>query len=1079
MHIVFRERHGLEETETPFDLGQDPADIAVLSFSDSDLGAFAAAWHRAAADDPAFPRLRLANLVALRHPVSVDTYIERTLGGAKAILVRLIGGEGYWAYGLSGLQDLARRTGAQLAVLPADGRPDATLDSYSTLPADILRDMARLCDEGGVDAARAALAHLALAMGYKAAPALAPPPLPACGIYGAMAPLTDVPRIPIVFYRSYLAAADTGPIDALIQGLKQAGFNGYGLFLPSLKTPHAAQWVAAHLAAHPPAAIINATAFSATGDNGATPLDAPGVPVFQVALSTARRKDWAASERGLSPADLAMHVALPEVDGRIFAGVVSFKSPSRRDEALQYARFVHRADAERIQAVIGRIAAWHRLAMAKAGERKLALVLSTYPGRAEQMAHAVGLDALASANAVLADLQAAGYGAAPIEGLPERLQASHECWPVAAYEQALAQLPPVLQASVLECWGAPETDAAARAGQFYFPVVRSGNIMISLQPERGNVRAREVQYHDLSAPPRHAYVAFYLWLRAQNIHALVHMGAHGTLEWLPGKSAALSSACWPEALSAGLPVIYPFIVNDPGEAAQAKRRLGALTLGHLPPPMAASAVPEHLARLEALLDEYATADGLDPPRRNRLIQTIRDEARAKGVEQDLDLAADASLAEAVTRIDRFVCDLKESRFGDGLHVFGRGACGPAEMSGLLTALAGRRVAPGPSGSPARGRRDVLPTGRNMFAVDPRAIPTRAAYTQGVKLAEELLRRHLQDQGDWPKSLLIDLWGSATMRTAGEEFSMALHLAGLAPQWDEASTRVNGFEILPPAILGRPRIDITLRVSGLFRDVFPHLAQLFGAGAEALAAREEAFGENPYTQCGPRVFGPRPGQYGLAMGDAPVTFTPEARAVAADAWLNGASWSIGTDGVSRDTPEAFRQRLAGTEGFVHAQDLPETDVLLAADYAAHEGGIAAALSALELSAPPLYHLDATTPDQPRARLLREEIARVVRARAANPDWIKGMMAHGFRGAAEMAATLEHMAAFANLAGAVPAHLFDLYFTATLGQQAVRAFIARENPAALARMWDVFGRLQAAGLWDTRNNAIIAALAESAV
>ncbi len=647
---------------------------------------------------------------------------------------------------------------------------------------------------------------------------------------------------------------------------------------------------------------------------------------------------------------------------------------------------------------------------------------------------------------------------------------------MAAYRQVLKALPEVLQNALAEDWGAPEEDAAVQDGMFHFSVVRSGNLLIALQPERGNRKARETQYHDLSAVPCHGYVAFYLWLRAQQIHALVHLGAHGTLEWLPGKSAALSGACWPEALAGDLPVIYPFIVNDPGEAAQAKRRIGAVTIGHMPPPLAPSATPEHLIRLEALLDEYATAEGLDPPRRNRLITIIREEAQARGVEQDLGLAPDASLAEAVTRIDRFVCDLKESRFGEGLHVFGQGECGAAEQAGLLAALDGKRVAPGPSGSPARGRKDVLPTGRNMFAVDPRAIPTRASHAQGVKLAEELLRRHLQENGDWPKSLLVDLWGSATMRNAGEEFAMALHLAGLAPRWDEGSTRVTGFEILPPALLGRPRIDVTLRISGLFRDVFSHLAQLFAAGTEALAAREEAEGENPYIQRSPRVFGPRPGQYGLAMGDAPVIFTPEARGHAAEAWLEGASWSIGADGVSRETSQALRERLAGTDGFVHVQDLPETDLLLAADYAAHEGGIVAALASLGLSTPPLYHLDATNPEQPRARLLTEEISRVVRARAANPAWVRGMMAHGFRGGAELAATLDHMAAFANLAQAVPGHLFDLYFDATLGQAEVADFLAAQNPAALARMRDVFKRLRAAGLWETRSNAILAALGE---
>ncbi|WP_309663847.1 cobaltochelatase subunit CobN [Tabrizicola sp.] len=1072
MHVVFRESHGLEETDTPFDLGQDPADLVVLSFSDSDLGAFAAGWQRGRAS---LPSVRLGNLIALKHPLSVDTYAEKTLAGAKAILVRVIGGEAYWPYGLATLQDLARRRGMALAVLPADGRPDARLDALSTLPVSTLRRLQALCDAGGAVAAQAALAQLALAAGLYAGPVGGDKTVPDMGFYDPDHGVIAAPdgrdsNVLVTFYRSYLTAADTAPIDALITALRVAGFAAYGAFAPSLKSPGVAGWLRAHITAHPPVAILNATAFSAQAEDGTTPFDVADCPAFQVALSTARKRDWAASDRGLSPADLAMHVVLPEVDGRLFAGLVSFKSPGKRDPDLQFSRFAHRADAARIAAVVAKISAWHRLATTPAPGRELALILSTYPGRSHQMAHAVGLDALASTEALLADLAAQGYHTPSGPPLPLALTQTI-AWPLSAYRAALATLPQSLQ-EALAAWGVPEDDPAHRDGAFHFAATRRGRALIALQPERGDIDTRDAEYHDLARTPRHAYVAFYLWLRAQNPHALIHMGAHGTLEWLPGKSVALSDACWPEALIGAVPVIYPFIVNDPGEAAQAKRRIGALTLGHLPPPMVASSLPTALSTLERLLDEYSTADGLDPARRNRLIASIRDEAQASGVAADLGLPPDATPAEAITRIDRFVCDIKESQFGHGLHILGQGA---GEREGMLASLAGRRVAPGPAGSPYRGRSDVLPTGRNLFSVDPRAVPSRNAHAQGVKLAEELIRRHLQDQGDYPRGLVVDLWGSATMRTAGEEFAMAMHLAGLAPRWDDGSARVSGFEVIPLALLGRPRIDVTLRVSGLFRDVFPGLAQLFEAGAEALASREETAQDNPYTLRAPRVFGPQPGQYGLGMGTAADTFTDEARADAGEAWLKSSSWAIGIDGQSTENRKALAARVLAADSFVHPQDLPETDVLMAADYAAHEAGFAAAVARLGGQAPTLYHLDATRPDTPRARTLTEEIARVVRARAANPDWADGMMRHGYRGAAEIAATLDHMAAFAHLAQVVPPHLFDLYHTATLGRDDLRAFLAHENPGALAAMEDIFQRLRDAGLWITRRNSIASALA----
>ncbi|WP_304617813.1 cobaltochelatase subunit CobN [Paracoccus sp. (in: a-proteobacteria)] len=1057
MHVIFREQVGLDQTDTPYDPGQTPGDLVVLSFSDSDLGAFAEGWRRAAGG---LPPTRLCNLVALRHPVSVDAYVENTLSGARGILIRLIGGEAYWPYGLASVQDLARRKGIALAVLPADGRDDPRLDEVSTVPASVLRVLRRHCDQGGAVAAQAALAQMAVASGLEAAPVPGVKALPQTGFYDPDRGVLPEPggvQALVTFYRSWLAAADMAPIDALIRALRDRGIRAMGAFAPSLKAPGLEEWLMSALPGAPEL-VVNATGFS--GGGGGAPFGGWSCPVFQVALSTNRRRDWLAAERGLSPPDLAMNVVLPEIDGRIFAGNISFKAVSPRDPDLQFARFVHRPDPDLLAQAVDRIAAWHALAR---GARRVAMVLSTYPGRDWQQAHAVGLDAPASAQAVGQML------GTELPGLPQGTIA----WPLAAYRAALPRLPQALRDDLHAAWGAPETDPDCRDGAFHLRASRHGPVILALQPERSHREGREDSYHDLTRVPRHEYVAFYLWLAEQAPDLLIHMGAHGTLEWLPGKAVALSGTCWPQALLGAMPVIYPFIVNDPGEAAQAKRRIGAVTLGHMPPPMREAALPPGMAGLERSLDEYSTADGLDPARRDRLIAAIRDEARALGVEADLGIPPDASAAEAITRIDRFVCDIKESQYGEGLHVWGSGPCGDAERDGLMAALAGRFVPPGPSGSPHRGRSDVMPTGRNLFSVDPRAVPTPAAHAQGVKLAEELLRRHLQDHGDWPRGLVVDLWGSATMRTAGEEFAMALHLAGLKPVWDSGSGRVTGVEIVPLALLGRPRIDVTLRVSGLFRDVFPALAQLFQTGAEALAARDEAPDQNPYSG-GARVFGPQPGQYGLGMGTAPTEFTEAARQAAGEAWIAASSWAIGPDGASHKDRDALEGRLARADSFVHAQDLPESDLLLAADYAAHEGGFAAAMARIGGRAN-LYHLDATRPDRPRARTLNEEIARTIRARAADPAWADAMTRHGYRGAAEIAATLDHLAAFAHLAGAVPPHLFDLYHEATLSRPEIVAFMAEANPAALAAMGDLFQRLHDAGLWVTRRNSIRAGLA----
>ncbi|TVQ52627.1 MAG: cobaltochelatase subunit CobN, partial [Rhodobacteraceae bacterium] len=581
MHVVFRESHGLDETETPTDLGQRPADLVVLSLSDSDLGAMAAGWARGGGREGRMPSLRLANIAALKHPLSVDVYVEQTLEGAKGVLVRMIGGAPYWPYGLQQIAALARRNGIALAVLPGDGRPDASLDAFSTVPVSTLRRLQHLCDEGGAVAAQAALAQLAMAAGLYAGPVSGAKAVPMVGAWtpghGVACPLIaatpgDAPLALVAFYRSYLVAADLAPVEALCEALAARGFRALGLFAPSLKAPEAAGWLARQVRTLRPAVIVNATAFSGRGADGASPLDAAGAPVLQVALSTSTRAAWAEAARGLSPADLAMHVALPEVDGRLFAGVASFKEPGARDPDLEFARVAHRPEPPRIAAIADRAAAWRRLAATPASEKRVALVLSTYPGREWNLAHAVGLDAVASADAILGDLAEAGW--AVEDGVTvEDLRASRVRWPLAAYRAALARLPDGLRDALAAAWGAPEDDPAVEDGAFAFVALRRGRAVVALQPERGATAARDAEYHDLSRTPRHAYVAFYLWLRGET-DALVHVGAHGTLEWLPGKAVALSDECWPEALTGAMPVIYPFIVNDPGEAAQAKRRIG-------------------------------------------------------------------------------------------------------------------------------------------------------------------------------------------------------------------------------------------------------------------------------------------------------------------------------------------------------------------------------------------------------------------------------------------------------------------------------------------------------------------------
>jgi len=587
-------------------------------------------------------------------------------------------------------------------------------------------------------------------------------------------------------------------------------------------------------------------------------------------------------------------------------------------------------------------------------------------------------------------------------------------------------------------------------------------------------------------------VAFGLWLqRVMKVDALVHMGAHGTLEWLPGKAVALTAECFPEIVAGTLPVIYPFIVSNPGEAAQAKRRIAGVTIGHLPPPLVTAGLSGDARELERLVDEYAQADGLDRRRRERLAKLIIEEAQRTGLAREAGADPAAAPNDALRRIDAWLCDLKDLSIKDGLHIYGRAPVATAdaqwlvsveaERAALLAALDGRRVAPGPAGSPERGRRDVLPTGRNLFTADPRTLPTPTAMDFGRLACEEIIRAHLQAHGESLRSAVIDLWGSATLRTGGEEIAQGFALMGCRPIWDPASGRVTGIEVLPPAASGRPRVDVTWRISGLFRDLFPAQIALIDAATQAVAAREESDEENPLAAARrdtpaarfDRIFSNAPGAYGSGVEDLLARDTNNEDIAAA--YLAAASHSYGgAEGAGSVAPGAFARRIAAAEILIHPSDDPSRDLLEGAEDVAFVGGFAAAAKMFGRSAD-LVMLDLTDPQRPRARTLSAALARIVRARAINPRFIAGQMRHGPRGAAELAETLDRLADFADITDAVASNLFDLLFDAYVADATVRAFLLRENPQAAASIAARFERALRRGHWHPRRNDVDTVLA----
>ncbi len=1039
MHLLVRETRSLDEAAPAVDLGQSGADLVVLSFSDADLGALASVA-------TGTPSLRLANLARLRHPMSVDLYLEQTARHARCVIVRLLGGLDYWRYGAEEFAAACRASAIPFALLPGDGGNDPALAALSTVPSDVYARLDACFRHGGTANMARALRLAAHLAGRGPDDGGDAAPMAAHGIH-ARDPADGRPLAAIVFYRSHLASGDIAPIAALTEALRARGLAVGALHAASLKAPETAAFVAATLKSWRPAVVLNATGFSARqGD--ASPLDAAGAPVLQLVLSGASRDAWAASSRGLSPADLAMQVVLPELDGRLLTGAVSFKTEEPPDPALEYARTLHRPDPDGIALAADRAAGWARLAGTPRARRRIAIVLSDYPAIGGQRGHAVGLDTFASLAAILRILAESGY--------------TTEAADPAALTRALCDAPPQ-----------PLGGTAVRH-------LRLGNIVALIQPDRSDAADRRAAYHDPDQPPAAPYAALYRWLQA-TVDAIVHLGTHGSLEWLPGKAAALSAACWPRALLGGLPLIYPFILNNPGEAAAAKRRLGAVTIGHLTPPLRPAGSHGEAAELERMIDEYAAADGLDRRRTTALRARILAHATAAGLLAESGVPPDAPEDDALARLDAYLCDVKDMQIRDGLHVFATvpaadrqallkrtfsgalvDACAPAERAGLLAALDGRFVQPGPAGAPSAGRPDVLPTGRNLVSIDPRGVPTRAAMDLGTRAAQELLTRYRQDHGDWPRRIVLNLWGASTMRTGGEDLALALTLLGARPVWDDASSRVNGYEVLPLALLDRPRVDVTLRISGLFRDAFAAQMVLFDSVVSAIAARDETAEWNPLAGlAGVRIFGPPAGAYGAAVGAVIAHGDWRDRADLGRAWLAASAGAYGRDSDGAPRPDTLAARVRQTDAFLDRQDHAETDLLDGPEYAAHQGGFAAAAASLG-GAPALYHQEG------RIRTLAGQVARVVRGRAANPRWLAGMQRHGYRGAAEIARSVEALHAYAATLPDRFDRQFDLLFAATLGDPAIDAFMRRENPDARTAMAARFAEARDRGLWHPRRN-----------
>ncbi len=1289
MHLLLAQKGTITDGEEAIDLGQSPADILFLSAADTELSSIAAA-HRTRGSSAS---LRVASLLTLKHPMSVDTYVERTARHAKLIIVRPLGGASYFQYVLEAQHAAAVTHKFQIAVLPGYDKPDPGLEPFSTVSAEDRNRMWAYFTEGGADNMVRLLAYAEALIDGSEKPEPAAPLLkagiwwPGAGVIGVEAwkklaavrwglrpeDLTP-PTIALCFYRALVQSGETKPVEALIEALAAEGMTVLPVFVSSLKDAVSIGTLEAIFGDVPPMVVMNATGFavSAPGaDRKPTVLEFSDAPVLQVIFSGSSRAAWEASPQGLMARDLAMNVALPEVDGRILSRAVSFKAAAVYDNAVEANIVGHEPLADRVAFAAKLAANWARLRRATPSERRVAIIMANYPNRDGRLGNGVGLDTPAGTIEVMRAMAAAGYeiddipadGDALIRHLMDGPTNSarvdceiRETLSLSQYNSFFASLPVQIQNQVVDRWGRPEADPFFRDDRFALPLTRFGETLVGIQPARGyNIDPKET-YHAPDLVPPHGYLAFYAFLRQEfGAHAVVHMGKHGNLEWLPGKSLALSETCYPEVVFGPMPHLYPFIVNDPGEGTQAKRRTSAVIIDHLTPPLTRAESYGPLKDLEALVDEYYDAAGGDPRRLRLLSKQILELVRDIGLDHDAGIERTDGEDKALEKLDAYLCDLKELQIRDGLHIFGvapegrlltdltvalarvprgqgegadcslqraiakdaglgraasisplvgemsdrteggkasansedavplsvgradispsRGEInpepsfdpldcvlsdlwlgpkpailadisdapwrtagdtveriellagkfvsgelpcpdgwsatqavleevetrlkpsivqsGPAEIAALMTGLDGRFVAPGPSGAPTRGRPDVLPTGRNFYSVDSRAVPTPAAFELGKKSAELLIRRYLQDHGDWPTSFGLTAWGTSNMRTGGDDIAQAMALIGTKPVWDMISRRVTGYEIVPLAILGRPRVDVTLRISGFFRDAFPEQIALFDNAIRAVGALEEDDADNMIAarmraetarleaagiaskeaarRASYRVFGAKPGAYGAGLQALIDEKGWENRADLADAYLTWGSYAYGAGEDGKAERGLLEARLKTVEAVVQNQDNREHDLLDSDDYYQFEGGMSLAVEQMAGARPAIYHNDHSRPEKPVIRSLEEEIGRVVRGRVVNPKWIEGVMRHGYKGAFEIAATVDYMFAFAATTGAVRDHHFEAVYQAYVMDERVRQFMEDKNPAALREMTDKLMEAIDRGLWSPRSNS----------
>ncbi|WP_196889251.1 cobaltochelatase subunit CobN [Aureivirga sp. CE67] len=1214
-----------------FYIEQKPGDIVFLSSADTELHTLNEAYKTFHQEENGnVPSFRMTNLLYLKQELTIDNYMEDVLEKAKIVVCRLLGGMSYYGYLIESLTEMQERVGNKVVFLSAY-EPDVELMQLSSFSLEKLHQINTYFNAGGKDNAITLLKYISNEISATNYVINETKEIPTLFLFHHQKGIVsneelntllnpELPTMVIWAYRTHFVSENLDPIEVLSKTFERENCNVFTVFANNLREKNTLEEVKKLMTfdgKRKIASIINTTGFTIKMmEEKDFIFDQLNIPVIQAIFSSTNKDLWKEGLFGLTPTDIAMNIALPEIDGRIIGRAISFKKEIEKTALTDSSILKYEAYQPACDYTVSLAKNYAKLQSLKNKDKKIALILPNYPNKDSRLANGVGLDTPESCALFLKSLNENGFdvgNAIPkngtalmhwftqlttnaIETTNTRPHAA--ILPLEKFQKMWNALSSELKEKIENQWGKPSDDPYFTEKGFIIPGFRLGNIFVSIQPSRGYNQDPQAIYHSPDLAPTYQYLAYYTWVQKEfQTNAVIHFGKHGNLEWLPGKSVSLSNeTCFPAAIFDAIPHFYPFIINDPGEGTQAKRRNQAVILDHLIPPMTRAESYGKMVQLEHLAEEYYEAASLDTKRAKSIEKEIADLIKQTKLDVDLGINSD-DLDELLVKLDGYLCELKEAQIRDGLHIFGKAPeaeqledllialhrvpsynsigitqalakdlnisdnileekyenkCEISvdetlcrtygkvieslelkaktylqevlkqnkypenlpltktvlekiktetlgkildtkeETINLLKGLNGAYVSSGPSGAPTRGRLDLLPTGRNFYSVDVRTIPTETAYRLGEKSAQLIIERYLQENGDYPETIGISVWGTSTMRTGGDDIAQAFALMGVRPIWKNTNRRVTDFEIIPLMKLQRPRIDVTLRISGFFRDAFPDVISLFNSAVEKVANLEEDLEYNPIRKrfleesenwkskglpekeakqrAMYRVFGSKPGAYGAGLQAVIDEKNWKTQEDLAKVYINWSSYAYGKDRKGVSAHESFENRLQAMEIVLQNQDNREHDILDSDDYYQFQGGLANAVTTTKGEAPNIYFGDHSRPETPKIKTLKEELLKVYRSRVVNPKWIEGVKRHGYKGAFEMAATLDYMFAYDATTNLIDDFMYEGITESYLLNEENKKFIEQVNPWALKDMSERLLEAMQRGMWENPTEEI---------